>query len=229
MSKSRLAPLRAAATIPRIELLALAIGAKLTNFLKTQIDTPMQKCYIWSGSKVTLQWSKCEKSLPVVINNRVNIIRTNAPWAMLRYVPSNLNAADIGSRGMAEEDFLHSELWFHGPKFLLDQEETLPEDITHPASLHGEVVDCFLTSDTDSAHIPLFDELRFSSWLRLLNTVIIILLFVVKKSSKAKHRFSDKRNQLLSIAEIIICRQAQLRYPPSETIKKQLNLHLYTP
>ncbi|KAK6735752.1 hypothetical protein RB195_018782 [Necator americanus] len=134
------------------------------------------------------------------INNRVNTIRTNVLSAILRYVPSNLNAADIGSRGLAVEDLLYSKLWFNGPKFLLDQEETSPEDITDPASNHGEVVDCFLTSDTDPAHIPLFDALQFSSWLQLLNTVIIILLFVVKESSKAKHRFSDKRNRLLSIA-----------------------------
>ncbi|KAK6730625.1 hypothetical protein RB195_007238 [Necator americanus] len=109
MSKSRLASLQAAATIPRLELSALPIGAKLTNFLKTQINTPIQKCYIWSDSKVALQWSKCEKSLPVFINNRVNTTRTNAPSDILRYVPSNLNAADIGSKGIAVKDLLHSE------------------------------------------------------------------------------------------------------------------------
>ncbi|VDL87608.1 unnamed protein product [Nippostrongylus brasiliensis] len=86
MAKSRLAPLRTSTTIPRLELSALTIGAKLTKFLNSQLDFPIQKSYIWSDSKVALRWTKCDKSLPIFVSNRVKAIKTNAPSAVLRFV-----------------------------------------------------------------------------------------------------------------------------------------------
>ncbi|ETN82582.1 hypothetical protein NECAME_07874 [Necator americanus] len=97
MAKSRLSPLRATPTIPRLELSAITIGAKLASFLQSQLDIPIQQSYIWSDSKVALMWTKCEKSLPVFIRNCMNSIKTNAPSAILRYIPGDQNPADIGS------------------------------------------------------------------------------------------------------------------------------------
>ncbi|ETN82581.1 hypothetical protein NECAME_07873 [Necator americanus] len=53
----------------------------------------------------------------------------------------------------------------------------------------------------------------------------MVLLFIVKKSSLAKKHFSNERSRLIATAKIIICRQAQLIHPPSDVIKKQLNLY----
>ncbi|VDL77602.1 unnamed protein product, partial [Nippostrongylus brasiliensis] len=72
---------------------------------------------------------------------------------------------------------------------------------------------------------PIFEEKRFGSWTRLLNTVVLILLFIVKRSAKAKQRFSDEMSHLISSVEIIICQQAQRSHPPSDVVKKQLCLY----
>ncbi|VDL78198.1 unnamed protein product [Nippostrongylus brasiliensis] len=131
MAKSRLAPLRTSATIPRLKLSALTIGAKLTKFLNSQIDLPIQKNYIWSDSKVALMWTKCEKSLPIFISNRVKAIKTNAPTAVLRFLPGDQNPSGIGSRGMMVTELIESKPWFHGPPLLHEPENRWPEDISH--------------------------------------------------------------------------------------------------
>ncbi|ETN85436.1 hypothetical protein NECAME_06389 [Necator americanus] len=44
-------------------------------------------------------WAKTTSSLPVYVQNHVKDIKKNAPNAMLRYVPTNYNPADLSSRG----------------------------------------------------------------------------------------------------------------------------------
>ncbi|KAK6754883.1 hypothetical protein RB195_013702 [Necator americanus] len=129
---------------------------------------------------------------------------------------------------MTLENFLKSDLWFNGPLFLLDSKEKWSEDISHLTSdvEEHEPEKGFLSSKAASTHVPVFQEERFSFWTKLVNTIAMVLLFTVKKSSLAKKHFSNERSRLFATAEIIICRQAQLIHPPSDVIKKQLNLYL---
>ncbi|VDO27556.1 unnamed protein product [Haemonchus placei] len=201
MTESRLSPLRSTPTIPRLELSAITIGAKLTKFLHSRLDVPIQKSYIWSDSKVALMWTKVEKTLPIFINNRVESIRTNAPSSILRYVPGDGNPADVANRGMSIKELLHSQLWFKGPSFLLYSEEKWPDDISQYSTKDEETEECLLSQEAMKKEEPLFQETRF-------------------RDGSALHR-----QEITKRIERIICRQAQMSHPPSDAVIKQLNLY----
>ncbi|EPB67499.1 Pao retrotransposon peptidase [Ancylostoma ceylanicum] len=225
LAKSRLSPIRKIPTIPRLELSAITIGAILVKYLQSQLDISICKSYIWSDSKVALMWTKCDKALPVFIRNRVESIQANAPTSEPRYVLGDQNP-DIGSRGMTLENLLKSDLWFNGPSFLLQSEKKWPDDVSHIYDSADDAEESFLVEEnTSPTHEPLFQEERFSSWTKLLNTIFIVLLFIIEKSQKASRHFSNQSSQVLATAEIIICRQVQLTHPPADTIKNQLHLY----
>ncbi|KAK6031210.1 hypothetical protein OSTOST_02650 [Ostertagia ostertagi] len=100
----------------------------LMKHIAKEMEIQYDKMYLWSDSKVALQWIKSNARLPIFIQNRVLCIKNNAPRAILRHVPSAFNPADVGSRGSSIEDLLGNELWWNGPPFLKQNDQHWPED-----------------------------------------------------------------------------------------------------
>ncbi|KAK6027473.1 peptidase family A16 [Ostertagia ostertagi] len=201
MSKTRLAPLKSLLTIPRLELSAINLGSMLLKHILANLDIPIDKTFIWSDSNVALMWIKSRATLPVFIRNRINSIRMNAPDAILRFTPGNSNPADAGSRGVSIGQLVSDDTWWKGPHFLTKTEDHWPADI----SSEQNQVSCHV-DEVHTAPPPtntLFQPERFSSWLRLLRVVYTILLFIVKKSNKAKQQFGESSSQLHEKAEAI--------------------------
>ncbi|GBN28942.1 hypothetical protein AVEN_153311-1 [Araneus ventricosus] len=69
-AKSRIAPLRGG-TIPRMELLAALVGARLTNSVIEALNWKEVKCYYWSDSTTVLAWISREENWSVFVRNRV--------------------------------------------------------------------------------------------------------------------------------------------------------------
>ena len=56
-SKPRVAPIaKESLTVPKLELMALLMGARLLHHLLKMYETPFHKYYLWSDSQVALQW-----------------------------------------------------------------------------------------------------------------------------------------------------------------------------
>uniref|UniRef100_W6NUL9 Integrase catalytic domain-containing protein n=1 Tax=Haemonchus contortus TaxID=6289 RepID=W6NUL9_HAECO len=223
MSKTRLAPLKSLLTIPRLELSAINLGSMLLKHIYNNIDIPVEKTFIWSDSNVALMWIKNNTTSPVFIRNRINSIRTNAPNAILRFVPGNSNPADVGTRGVSIAQLASDDTWWKGPLFLTEAEEHWPADISSDQNHvyhHADEVH----EDQASPDTLLLPE-RFSSWLRLLRVVYTVLHFVVKKSKGAAKHFGTLSTELYDKAEIILFRRAQNDFPPDPAIKEQLNLY----
>ena len=108
-SKTRLAPLKAM-TIPRLELMAMLIGAR----------------YIGSDSQCWLKWIVSEKDLSLFAKNRVKEIRSQSD-IVIKYVTSRENPADIASRGSSVQKLSENQLWWHGPERLNGTETEWPE------------------------------------------------------------------------------------------------------
>ncbi|VDK46038.1 unnamed protein product, partial [Cylicostephanus goldi] len=104
MSKSRLAPLGHSMTIPRLEIAALMMGSKLLTYVAKELDTKISRKFLWTDSLVALYWTKNNKNLPIFVRNRVNIILENTSDAHILHVPSELNPADLGTRGCLLEE-----------------------------------------------------------------------------------------------------------------------------
>ena len=152
ISKSRLTP-NQKVTIPRLELMAMLLGARLLKFVEEQCGVG-QRIQMFSDSKVALCWVKNkEKCWKDFVQNRVNEIveKTNRDW--WSYVPTELNPADLISRGCSASELSKNSLWWHGPMKIQHDSRLPTTDLEEKA----RKIACFATAGE-----PLFD---FSSCL----------------------------------------------------------------
>ena len=123
ISKVRVAPCREnCLTIPKLELTASLIGARLIRYLSNlyKFDT----VYLWSDSKVVISWITSDRDIKdVYIANRVGEVKTlvNQYHETVMYVPTKDNPADHLSRGCSSKQLVASN-WLHGPSWLLTGE-----------------------------------------------------------------------------------------------------------
>ena len=121
MGKSRVSPMRAT-TIPRLELTAALVAAKVSNLINTELNvTPILNVY-WTDSKITLGYILNEtKRFRIYVANRAQKIRETTDINKWRYVASADNPADYASRGL-DIDAPEVDTWINGPGFLKTQE-----------------------------------------------------------------------------------------------------------
>ena len=67
LAKTRVAPLKAL-TIPRLELMATLVGARLTKFVLQAIPSCDPSVFVWSDSQIVLHWVGNDKPLPTFVN-----------------------------------------------------------------------------------------------------------------------------------------------------------------
>lgn len=137
MAKSRLAPLNQSITIPRLELSALAIGAKLITYITQQLPIPVAKKFLWTDSTVALAWSKGDKQVPIFVRNRVKTIQEHTSNVSIRYVPTDDNPADIGTRGATISELQTQSQWWYGPPFLSGDETKWPPSPTPSVTINA--------------------------------------------------------------------------------------------
>ena len=115
-SKSRLAPLNHV-TIPRLELCAAVLSAKLDTAIKATLDISIVSTTFWTDSNIVLAYiNNTTRRFKVFVGNRISTIREASEPSQWRHVPSKNNAADILSRGCNAECLPHT--WVLGPSFL---------------------------------------------------------------------------------------------------------------
>ena len=112
MSKTRVAPLTKP-TIPRLELFAALILARLVQRIREALQPIAQinEVFCWPDSMTTLHWIQgVDKEYKQFVQNRVKEIRQLIPSESWNHFPS---------RGMSAEALRESEIWWHGPPWLL--------------------------------------------------------------------------------------------------------------
>ena len=113
-------------TIPRMELLAALILARLT----TRIKTALEQCLVirrvrcWTDSKNVLYWIQGkDKEWKHFVNHRVVEIRQLLPTDLWAHVPGVENPADLASRGVNSLSLASNSLWWNGSTWLSSEEE----------------------------------------------------------------------------------------------------------
>ena len=113
-----------ATSIPRLELMAAVVGLRLTTRINEVLELPMSSCCFWSDSLNVLWWIRGRsREFKPFVANRVGEIQTSTSPDQWRYVPTDLNPADILSRGMSAADLVDCHIWWRGPEFLLQKED----------------------------------------------------------------------------------------------------------
>ena len=117
--KSRVVPLKGS-TIPRLELQASVLAAKVGSQLIKELSIDIHAQYYWTDSKIVLAYlHNSQKKLKQYVRNRVLLIRELTKIDNWFHVRSQDNPADIASRGCSVKQLVES-CWFHGPPVLND-------------------------------------------------------------------------------------------------------------
>lgn len=216
-AKTRVAPIKPL-TIPRLELCAALLGARLavkaTDALRCSID----RKYYWSDSTITLAWIKTQpKLLKSFVCNRVNEIRelTAQPLSSWRYVPTYINPADMASRGIEPSTLSNSDLWWRGPSFLLGQEKEWPQAPNMKVDL-PEVKNTIKVHN--ATNVPNFvDFTRYSNSNRLIRIYAYVFRFINNCKNKNRNGSPLQNSELDNSREFLI-RKCQL-----ETFSLEIN------
>lgn len=104
-------------TIPRLELLAVLIGKRTSNFLKAELDLKIERTVLWTDATTVLQWLNSSAVLPKFVENRISEIR-RTPDLIIRHVPTNQNPADVATRGCVPLSLINDDLWWKGPSWI---------------------------------------------------------------------------------------------------------------
>ncbi|GFX22898.1 integrase_H2C2 domain-containing protein [Trichonephila clavipes] len=99
-SKSRVSPTKPT-TIPRLELCAAVLLAKLVHRVKQALKLNVTNTFLWSDSMIVLSWIRKESyQLKTFMANRIATIQEMTSSEQWRYVATEDNPADFVSRGM---------------------------------------------------------------------------------------------------------------------------------
>ena len=127
LSKSRLTPVsnKTLKTVPRIELAAASLAVKVKLIIEYSLTLKICNYAFWSDSVTVLHYINNDSTrFQRFVANKVAYIRTHSEPQQWRYVPSEVNIADMASRSTTVAKLLNCQQWIRGPDFLvLNQNE----------------------------------------------------------------------------------------------------------
>lgn len=171
-SKTKVAPLKPL-SIPRLELQAAMIGARLMQTICSSLTLPISKRVLWSDSTTVLAWLRSDsRRYHQFIGFRVGEILSLTAMDEWRYVPSNDNVADEATKWAAGPNFNPDSRWYTGPEFLANPESEWPTKEERSSTTTEELRPVYL-----HRHLlmeKLIDETRFSNWNRMVRAMAYV-------------------------------------------------------
>ncbi|GFW74690.1 acetoacetyl-CoA synthetase [Trichonephila clavipes] len=132
--------------MPRLELCAAVLLAKLMKRVETALQMKTPPVYLWSDSTIVLAWIQKEPNLlKTFVANRVATIQHLTNAEQWHHVSSEQNPADLVSRGLDPSNLYNNSLWWNGPKFLTTKD--FPERNTLSSMTDNDEFNCEFKSE----------------------------------------------------------------------------------
>ncbi|XP_057324671.1 uncharacterized protein LOC130667196 [Microplitis mediator] len=154
-TKTEVAPLKPL-TIPRLELNAPILLAKLTRYVKNTLILENVQTYLWTDSAVTLAWINSQAARwKTHVRNRVVTIQEYSNNASWNFIARKQNPADCASRGLSVAKLLEYSLWWSGPQWISTSSEDWPtfaipcHNTVHTEERPGLSFALFASTDSD--------------------------------------------------------------------------------
>ncbi|XP_044583019.1 uncharacterized protein LOC123264040 [Cotesia glomerata] len=217
-SKSRVAPVKPL-TLPRLELCAAILLARLYHIVKPTILTNIHESYLWSDSTIVLHWINTPAHrLKTFVSNRVSEIQTITESCHWRHVLSQDNPADLIFREQLPSDFIESSIWIDGPSWLTQESSAWPKGVLTPIDIPDlkPLIPKIACLKIEIKEYNIIE--RFSSFSRMQRVIACILRFIhnVKKPS-SERKFGPLLSTELAISHDLIIRLVQ-----SSCFKKEI-------
>ena len=181
IGKARLAPVKTT-TIPRLELTAATVSARIGQILKTELNGNPSFKYHTDSTTVLRYIANQQTRFKVFVANRVQTILNLSDASQWRYVGTKENPADDASRGLDGQSLLDNQRWLNGPAFLWKPEEEWPEQPFVMCEIPEDDPEVRVTitsnatkvtQETDKAVDKLIQH--YSDWYRLKKAVAVFL------------------------------------------------------
>lgn len=124
ISKSKVTPDKKL-SIPRLEIYGSLLLARGINYMCSNLTSLwINRIIAWSESIVALSWTTSK--VKTFVANFVAQIQHITSLEIWRHVPTALNPVDRASRGLTPGELVNQSLWWTGPDYLKEPEESWP-------------------------------------------------------------------------------------------------------
>ncbi|XP_055633828.1 uncharacterized protein LOC129774158 [Toxorhynchites rutilus septentrionalis] len=178
-SKTKVAPLQLT-SVPRLELQAAVIGARLRKTIEDGHSVRVKSTYFWSDSSTVISWITSDtRRYRQYVAFRVNEILSLSKTDEWRWLGSKINVADEATKWGKGPNCKPDSRWMCGPAFIYQEENDWPTNkVTTASRAEEELRAAYVCSHFIS--VPLVDVSRFSKYERLLRSMAYVYRFVGK-------------------------------------------------